>query len=358
MVSRTVMIGIVAAIVVIIAGAGIYVLMQPPVTPPVTKHKMAVLLPGSITDAGWNSAMYVGASALGLEMNATLDVTIAEGLGQVGVAPTMRDYASRGYDILVCWTIQYTADAMAVHQDYNNTWFIVSTAYQTAYNVISLNVNLYEGAFLAGLAMGKLTNSNIIGGVAGYNYATTAAVPNGFYDGVKYVNPQVTVLPTIYAGVWDDVGKGRESGEALIAQGADLLISRGDGLTLGVIQAASAHFGAQDTVYMVGDMADQHALASKTIVTSNMVFTQNQLRLVVEMIDNGTMKAKSDAGQRVFTWGVREGVAGIAPYWGLTYKIPLESVLLVQRAIDALKAGTFQVIVNMTDGTLDYVGTF
>ena len=82
MVSRTVMIGIVAAIVVIIAGAGIYALMQPPVTPPVTKHKMAVLLPGSITDAGWNSAMYVGATALGLEMNATLDVTIAEGLGQ------------------------------------------------------------------------------------------------------------------------------------------------------------------------------------------------------------------------------------------------------------------------------------
>ena len=51
MVSRTVMIGIVAAIVVIIAGAGIYALMQPPVTPPTTKHKMAVLLPGPITEA-------------------------------------------------------------------------------------------------------------------------------------------------------------------------------------------------------------------------------------------------------------------------------------------------------------------
>ena len=358
MVSRTVMIAVVAVIVIAIVGAGIYIAMQPPVTPPVTKHKMAVLLPGSITDAGWNSAMYVGATALGLEMNETLDVTIAEGLGQVGVAPTMRGYGDAGYDIIVGWTIQYTADAMAVHKAYNNTWFIISTAYQTAYNVISLNVNLWEGAFLAGLAMGPLTNTSIIGGVAGYNYATTAAVPNGFYMGVKYVNPGVTVLPTVFAGVWDDVGKGRESGEALIAQGADLLISRGDGLTLGVIQAASAHQGSTSTVYMCGDMADQHALAPKTILTSNLVFTQNQLRLVVQMIDNGTMLANANNGIQSYIWGVKENNAGIAPFWGLDYKVLPSSKALITRCINALKAGTFKLTVNMTTGVVTKVGTF
>ncbi|HJX24400.1 MAG TPA: hypothetical protein VJ574_08380, partial [Candidatus Bathyarchaeia archaeon] len=72
----------------------------------------------------------------------------------------------------------------------------------------------------------------------------------------------------------------------------------------------------------------------------------------------GTMKANADNGIRTYVWGVREGIAGIAPFWGLDYKVPQSSKDLINRAINAFKAGTFQMIVNNTSGELTYVGTF
>ena len=364
MVSRTVMIAVVAAIAVVIIGAGLYVLMQPPVVPPVEKLKMAVLLPGSITDAGWNAAMYMGASALQAKFPDNLTVTIAEGLGQVGVAGTMRDYANQGYKILVCWTIQYTADAMAVHNDYNDTWFIVTSAYQTAPNVIGLDVNLWESSYLAGLAMGRLSNSGIVGGICGFDYPTTGAVPRCFMlgatDSRARVGLSTTSLPVLPGGVWDDVNKGRELGQSLIDQGADIIVSRGDGLSLGVIQAASAasHPGTSDTVYMCGDMADQNALASKVIVTSNIVFAEHQLESIWKMVVNGSMQAVADSGDRLMVWGVKQGMSGIAPFHGLDYKITAEVKSLVAACQAAIVAGTFRVMVNRTSGAVWTEGTF
>ncbi|HJX23371.1 MAG TPA: BMP family protein, partial [Candidatus Bathyarchaeia archaeon] len=275
MVSKTLMIALVAVVIVIIAGAAIYLAYQP--APIVEKLKVAVLMPGSITDAGWNSAMYTGATALRQKLNNTVQIDLAEGLGQVGVEPTMRDYCGRGFNIIVGWTIQYTEPASLVAHDYPDVAFFVTSCWLANANLVDVETVQWDGAFLAGIIAGAITNSNIVGAVAGYNYPSTAAVPNAFFLGAKYVNPGITTLPTVFAGVWDDVNKGRESGEALISQGADVLLSRGDGLTLGVIQAASAHYGPDDTVYMIGDMADQHALAPKTIITSNMYLCEPAL---------------------------------------------------------------------------------
>ena len=357
MVSKTLMIGVVAVIIVVIAGAGIYIAIQPAPTP--QKLKMAVLLPGSITDAGWNSAMYVGATEVAQKMNSTVQVDIAEGLGEVGVEPTMRDYCSRGYTILICWTITYQDPALKVAADYPNVWFIVSSAWNKTSNVINFGGPMWEGAFLAGMVAGAVTNSNVIGAVAGFNYPTTAAVPLAFFDGAKRVNPNVQTLPIIFAGVWDDVGKGREAGSALIAAGADVLFSRGDGLTLGVIQAAAiaSNPGTAKTVYMVGDMTDQNALAPKTIITSNMVLTEPALENIVNEVMNGTMKANSDAGKRDLNWGIKYGCSGIASFHGLDYKVPQYVKDMINRAISAFKAGTF-VIHLYSNGTPWYEGNF
>ncbi|HJX24492.1 MAG TPA: BMP family ABC transporter substrate-binding protein [Candidatus Bathyarchaeia archaeon] len=316
--------------------------------------KIVVLLPGSISDAGWNSAMYVGATALGEEMT-QIEVTIDQGLGQVGIEDTMRDYARDGYKLIFCHSIQYNSQALAVALEYPNTWFIVSGATEYSANVVGLNQPLWEGAFLAGMVAGGVTNSNIIGGVAGFNYPTTAAVPNAFILGAKYINPAITALPTIFAGVWDDVGKGREAGEALIAQGADFLISRGDGLTLGVIQAASAHSapGTADTVYMVGDIQDQHALASKTIITSNTWLAEPCMKNFVVMYRNGTL-----TGNRDYVWGIKYGAIALAPFWELDYKVPASVKDRINACLAGIKAGTFRIIVDNATGVVSTLGTF
>ncbi|HJX24121.1 MAG TPA: BMP family protein [Candidatus Bathyarchaeia archaeon] len=360
MVSRSVIIGVVAAIVIVIVGAGLYIAMQPTPTPPTEKLKIAVLLPGSITDAGFNAAMFKAATEVQTERNDTVVISIAEGLGQVGVDPTMRDYASKGYKLIFGWTIQYSAAALAVSPEFNDTFFIITAATNTSYNVINYQWPLWEGAFLAGMVAGGVTNSNIIGGAGGYNYPTTAGVPKAFILGAQRVNPAVTGT-ILYGGVWDDVNKGREIGEALISAGADVLFCRGDGLALGVIQAASAHSapGTAKTVYMVGDMADQHALAPKTVITSNVWNGKPCIEAFVDMYMNGTLQANSNLATpiRKYVWGVATGQNDIAPFFGLDYKVPQSIKDAITRCRAAMKAGTFSVNL-FPNGTVYTTGTF
>jgi basic membrane protein A and related proteins len=339
MVSKTI-IAIVAVVVVVLVAAGLYIAMQPPVVPPKEKIKVAFLLPGSITDAGWNAATYQAAQTVATEMSSDIEVTIAEGLGQVGVEPTMRDFAARGYKILFCWTIQYQDPALLAAVDYPDTWFIISSAFKTSNNVISSNTNLWDGAYLAGIVAAGLTNTSKIGGIGGFNYTTTRAVPQAFFAGAHSVNPAIQTVE-LYAGVWDDLGKGREAADAMIGQGVDVIIARGDGMTLGVIQGASiaSHPGTNHTVYMVGDMADQHALAPKTIVTSNLFGGARTLRNFIQMYMNGTMQSNSEKGIRVYGWGVKELCGGIAPFYGLDYKVPAIIKNQLAQAIADMMAG-------------------
>jgi basic membrane protein A and related proteins len=358
MVSRTAIIAIAAAIIVIIAGAGIYALMQPP--PVTAKLKIAVLLPGSITDAGFNSAMYTAANEVAQEMGSTVTITIAEGLGQVGVEPTMRDYASQGYSLIFCHTIQYQDPALKIGPEFPNTWFIVSGAYLYNTNVVGLIQPMWEGAYLAGMVAGAITNTSKIGAVAGYDYPETRAVPLAFFDGAE--KTKVGVNGTlIFGGVWDDVGKGRESGEALISQGCDVILGRGDGLDLGVIQAASIHSapGTAQTVYMVGDIADQHALAPKTIITSNLWLAKPAILNFIDMYKNGTLAANTALASpiRRYEWGIKYGSAGIAPFYGLDYKVPAAVKTMINNCINAIKAGTFAMHLY-ANGTPWYEGTF
>ena len=358
MASKVLVLGVVVVIAVIIVGAGIYVVMQPPPVKPVEILKAAVLLPGSITDAGFNAAMYQAARTVQNEMNSTVTIDIAEGLGQVGVAPIMRDYASRGYKLIFCWTIQYMDPALQVAPDYNDTFFIVTAAWNTSRNVINYQWPLWQAAYLAGMVAGGITNSNKIGCVAGFNIPTTAAVPLALIAGAKRVNPNVNAT-LIFGGVWDDVGKGRECAETLINWGADVLFCRGDGLDLGVIQGASIHSapGTNKTVYAIGDMADQHALAPKTIITSNMWVGEPCVRNFIQMYLNGTLQSNSDNKIRKYVWGVREGQNDIAPFWGLDYKVPQNIKDMVNRARTAMKNGQFSVEIY-ANGTVYTTGSF
>jgi basic membrane protein A and related proteins len=357
--SRTLILGVVLAVIVIIVGAGIYVATQP--KPISEKLKVAVLLPGSITDAGFNAAMYEASHEIQLEMNESVIIDVAEGLGQVGVEPTMRDYASRGYKILFCWTIQYQDPAIKVAPDFPDTYFIVTAAWNlTKRNVISYQWPLWESAYLAGMVAAGVSNSSKIGTVAGFNIPTTAAVPLALIEGAKKVNPNIESR-LIFGGVWDDVGKGRESGEALISWGADVLFCRGDGLDLGVIQAASIHSapGTNKTVYMIGDMADQHSLAPKTIITSNMWIGAPCVRNFINMYKNGTLQSNTDLTKpiRKYVWGVRYGQNNIAPFYGLDYKVPSNVKDMINRCRNAMMSGQFSVQ-PYANGTIYTTGSF
>jgi basic membrane protein A and related proteins len=342
---------VIAAVVIIVAIAGGYYALQsnaPTTTTQVTtvtttattttseeRLKVALVLPGSITDAGWNAAWYTGAQNAEKAMN--LDMDISYGLGQVGLDATFRSYAERGYQVIIGASVGYQDSVLRVAPDFPDTWFIGMDfwAFGDLPNVFSTQSPVHEGAYLAGIAAAGVTTTGTVGFLDGEKYpnmlATSEAFKMGAEAGAEVLGTTITVVRD-FAGVWDDVTAGREKALALIDVGADVIQMRGDGVTLGGIQACSLR-----GVYAIGDMTDQHSLAADTIVTSNMWLTDAWLEQVIELYQTGGLTP----GHHV--WGMADGVNDIAPFYGFADTIPQS----IQDKIDQVRAdviaGTFEI---------------
>ena len=343
--------GLIAAaviVIVIIAAAAVYLASQPAPTPTPTptptpaptptptpqKLKVAFMLPGSITDAGWNAAMYTAATEVAKELD--IDIDISHGLGQVGVDATMRSYAERGYKLIFCWTLGYQDAALRVAPDYKDTWFIGMNWWKTDNlpNIVWQLTPMHEGAYLAGLAASAFTKTGTVAFLDGQKFPMMIATSEGFKAGVErgaqILGKQIKVIRD-FVGVWDDVAAGREKALALIDAGADVILFRGDGITLGGIQAASLR-----GVYAIGDMTDQNALAPKTIITSNIIDCKNVIRYFVNQYRAGTLKAGAHP------LGLAQGVEEIAPFHGFDNQVPAAIKAEIERVRAEVKAGTFE----------------
>jgi basic membrane lipoprotein Med (substrate-binding protein (PBP1-ABC) superfamily) len=334
----------VAVIAIVAVGAVAFVLLQPPPIEEETRY--AFLLPGSITDSGWNAQMYL--SAQKAEELLPISVTIAYGLGQTGVLSTYQEYAEAGYDVVWGHTIQYVDPANQVAGDYPDTWFPGSEFYYRNYaNVISMRSIMHEGSYICGMMAGALTNSGKVGYIGGFAYGTLIAYSNAYYLGANLTWSARTGTPVnisvIWGGVWDDVDKGREAGEALLSAGVDAVLGRGNGLTLGVIQALAA----QNDTYMFGDIADQRALASDTIVASNVVNLTVTILLFDEMRVAGTL---SNATTYVYGMEYDENIVVRNPLFtdAMLNANLANTTAWIDEVIASIKANTTEIYFNTT----------
>lgn len=298
------------------------------------KLKVAFMLPGSITDSGWNAAMYIAANEIADELN--LDIAISHGLGQVGVDPTFRSYAERGYKVIFGWTIGYQDSALRVAPDFPDTYFIIPEAWMTDVNVISISTHMHEGAYLAGMVAAGISNTGTIAVLDGEKFPAMLAVTWAFRKGAERIKPDIKVLRD-FAGVWDDVTVGREKALALIDAGADVILFRGDGVTLGGIQAVSLRYTEENPVYAIGDMVDQYALNPKVIVTSNILNVKEQIRRIIALYRAGELEPK------MYEWGLKEGVFDIAPFHAFENLVPEDVKAEIDSVRAAVKAGTFEI---------------
>lgn len=335
---------IVVVILVAAIAAGALLLTGPATKTPTTttqpttkKVRVAVMLPGSITDFGFNAGMYQAA----LKLNSTdpnVEVTVAEGLGQAGpaVLSTMRDFAKRGYDIIVAWTIGYQDAVLTVAPDFPKTYFMGIAFYQfnNLTNAGAVADQFYESYYLEGLIAGAMTKTNTVGWIDGQEFPLANAQANAFFEGAKRTNANAK-LKWVYAGVWDDLNKGREQAKALIDAGVDVLSTRGDGITLGAIQAASLA-----NILVFGDIVDQSSLAPKNMIASSIYNSDFVLTESVRLFRAGKLFGNN---HYPITLTIANGGVDIAFNKQMEDKIPARAMQEVAKVKADVKAGTFTV---------------
>jgi len=223
---------------------------------------------------------------------------------------------------------------------YPDTWFINANLSPAEFetwpdNVKSYNMEEHQAGFLAGVAMGLMTETNKIGYVGGLPYPTIIRVGCGYEMGAKWINPDVEFSPT-YTASWVDVEKAYEHATALIGSGADVLCHYSDNGGFGVIKACQ-----ESGAYFVGEARDQYEYAPDVALTS--FLTNHPL-----MAETALLEYKAGTIEHSVT-EVYLGGEYDWPFIAPLTNVPAEVVSTVEEAKQLIADGTI-VVPYISDG--------
>ena len=289
--------------------------------------KIAILLPGYITDQSWNQGAYEGLKELesqGYEIAYTEDVQAAN------MESTFRTYCEDGYDFVIGHGVQYGDACVRVAEDYPNVYFFITgnppEGDNLPSNIAFYDYKEYEGAYVCGYLAALMSESNIIGYIGGGDNTTQCSDKNAYVEGAKAAKPDIEVK-TVITGTFNDSSTGKETALAMIEQGVDVILQTCDETGLGAFEACN-----EQGVYCIGYTSDQSSFVDEGLcLTSLLVSVPTMITSQIDIIAAGEFGGPENPG-------LAEGVIGIAPY---SSAVPAE----VQEQVEAVKQ-------TLIDGTL------
>jgi basic membrane protein A and related proteins len=185
--------------------------------------KIGFVYVAPLTDAGWvrqhDEGRKAVEAALGDRVKTTYVENVAEGPDAERV---IRDLAATGHKLIFTPSFGYMEPTLKVAQDYPDVKFESITGYKTTPNVAAANARYYEGRYLAGIAAGRMTKSNVAGYVAGFPIPEVLQGINAFTLGMRSVNPKATVK-VVWLNAWFDPPRERDAAMTLFNQDVDVI---------------------------------------------------------------------------------------------------------------------------------------
>ena len=176
-----------------------------------------------ITEAGWTRQHEEGRKAVDKALGASVKTTFVENVPEGADAErVIRDLAREGHTIIFTPSFGYMEPTLKVAQEFPDVKFESITGYKTAPNVAVANARYYEGRYLAGVAAGRMTLSNLAGYVAGFPIPEVLQGINAFTLGMRSVNPRAQVK-VVWLNTWFDPTKERDAAMALFNQNVDVI---------------------------------------------------------------------------------------------------------------------------------------
>jgi basic membrane protein A len=197
--------------------------------------KVAIVMPGNITDQSWNQAGYEGLMNAKKELG--IDVAYSEKVAQPDQAEALADYARRGYNVVIGHGGEFQEAANRVARDFPDTMFIVHNGTEPSKNVATLDFYYKQFGYLLGHIAGKMSKSGKVGFIGAQKIKFSTDLVAGYEEGFKQVRPDGQVL-IAWTNDWDDIAKGKEAALSQISQGADVLFPTMDNAAVGSLQAA------------------------------------------------------------------------------------------------------------------------
>lgn len=273
--------------------------------------------PSGVDDGSFNQDNYNGILKF-IEENPDSTVTaVREESGDTAAAVNAVADIVADYDVIVCCGFQFAGIGNLAQENPDTKFVLIDswpkidgedvTQDQTIPNVYAATYAEQESGFYAGMAAALSTESGKVAVVNGIAYPSNVNYQYGFESGVKYANEteglnvEVVELASYagtdvtganvggnYVGDFSNEAGGKVLGNALIAEGVDIIFVAAGGSGNGVFTAAKEAAG----VKVIGCDVDQYDDGvngdSNIILTSGLKVMHDTVYNVLNMVKDGT----------------------------------------------------------------------
>ncbi len=170
--------------------------------------KIAIALPGVITDGGWNQSGYEGVKKAAEILNG--EMIYVENVAQPDQTETLSDFGWKGYDLVVGHGGQFDAAIQQVATEFPDTFFLAVNGNIAGKNYASVTTNYFQMGYLAGVVAGLMTQSNKVAYITGLSFKGSNLQGKAFELGAQSVNPSIEIVIS-YTGDFNDIAKGKEA---------------------------------------------------------------------------------------------------------------------------------------------------
>lgn len=226
--------------------------------------KVGFVYVGPIGDHGWSYEHDQGRIEMekyfGDKVTTTYVENVAEGADAERVITQL---AKSGNEVIFTTSFGFMNPTVKVAKRFPNITFEHATGYKMSKNLGTYALRTYEGRYVSGVAAGMATKSNTLGYIATFPIPEVIRDINATYMGAKSVNPDIQ-LKIVWVNTWYDPGKESDAANALIDQGADIIIQHTDSPApliaaekrgvMGIGQASDmSHFAPKAHMFSVRD---------------------------------------------------------------------------------------------------------
>ncbi|WP_316015690.1 BMP family ABC transporter substrate-binding protein [Roseobacter sp. HKCCA0434] len=293
--------------------------------------KVGFIYVGPIGDYGWSYQHDQGRLAIEEEFGDAVETSYLESVPEGDSERAIRRMAQEGHDLIFTTSFGYMTPTLRVAQQFPDVKFEHATGYQRADNVSTYSGRFYEGRVVQGYLAGEMTESNVVGYIASFPIPEVIRGINAAYLAASEVNPDVE-FKIIWVSTWFDPGKEADAANALIEQGADVILQHTDS-TAAMTIAEATWEGLEEGergIYAFGQASDMLEFGPNARLTSIIDDWAPYYIERVQAVMDGEWES-ADAWH-----GIDEGMTAIG---ALNENIPEEIRAEAEAIIEAVRSG-------------------
>ncbi len=247
--------------------------------------KVAIVLPGVITDRSFNQSGYEGVQRAAEDLS--IEFAYSEKTAQPDQPQALSDYARRGYDLVIGHGGEFQESVDRVARSFPDTQFIIVNGTEAGDNVATMSFDFPALGYVMGYVASQASETGKAGYIGAQKLQFYVQLGEGFEKGFLDNRPDGEVF-TAWTNDWDDVAKGKEAALNLISQKADVIFPSMDNAVVGSLQ------GVREQGKMgIGIYYDAIADWPDTVIQSAIFDMRGALGNVIAKAAAGELEGKS-----------------------------------------------------------------